>query len=250
MMVFGEKTLYVSHLPMFDKLNARKDAYVTPHRFQVILDATLSARAGNPQQTYFDDRQTHPQVRMYTLQPEPFVLATLFPAATGPAQASEFPVAAVFRGHLERQGRVKILTGGTISVRKVLYAHPFNAAEKRPAQLEYLLFGKGDELFACHLIAAPPDFDQIVPVRVEAGTFQAEELARGIRISIPGSKNAAATRVNSQAGISAQTVAAAPRSFQLDAGRELYFEEGELSIPPQFEQTTEEKRAGFTEEMA
>lgn len=249
MLVFGQKTLYLSHLPMFDKLNSRKDAYVTPHRFQVILEASLTAAEGDPEQIYVEDRRTHPNVRMYTLQPDPFVLATLFPdGATPPVR--QFPAGAVFRGHLERQGNSRILSNCSVVVRQVIYAHPFAVTEKRPAKLEYLVFGKADELFAVHLIAAPPDFDQILPVRLNGGAVSPEELARGIRVSIPGRKNLATARLTGQSGVPAQaTIGGKAVAVKLDAGREVYFEEGELSIPPRFHQTAEEKRAGFTEEM-
>ena len=37
-------------------------------------------------------------------------------------------------------------------------------------------------------------------------------------------------------------------SFEVEGIKELYFEEGKLFIPPEFAQTPEEKKAGFTEE--
>ena len=251
MMVFGQSTMFLSHLPMFNKLNAQKTDYATPHRFQVILEASLTAPSGVPQQVYFEDRRSHPETRMYTLRPELFVLDTLFPPDATSEPLRSFPAQGVFRGHLERTGNVQILTGVIVSVQRVIYSHKFAVNDKRAAQLEYIVFGKGDELFAAHLITSPPDFDQILPVRITGRTFTAEELNLGVRISIPSRKNAATARLNRQDRVEGQAKAGVTpvAQVQVEAARELYFEEGELTIPPRFNQTAEEKRAGFTEEM-
>jgi hypothetical protein len=36
-----------------------------------------------------------------------------------------------------------------------------------------------------------------------------------------------------------------PRTLTVEAARELYFEEGELAVPPNFDPTAEETKAGF-----
>jgi len=251
MMVVGQKTMFLSHLPMFDHVNKDKTAYLTPHRFQVILEASLSAPSRNPNQVYFEDRRSHPMVRMYTLKPEPFVLATLFPTDSKTAPRRSFPVVGLFRGHLERAGNARIVSGGTVTVQRVLHSHQFAVSDKRPDSLEYIVFGKGDELFAAHFIAAPPEFDQILPIRIIGRTFTADELNQGIRLSIPDRKNIATARLNKQASLPAKATVGRNPSMQVmvEAATELYFEEGELLIPPKFEQTAEEKKSGFTEEM-
>ena len=250
MMVVGQRTVYLSHLPMFDKLNSQKTQFATPHRFQVLLEASFTGPSSKPDDTYFKDRAANPAVRMYTLSPEPFVLSTLFqPTIAAPARRSF--KAAVFRGHLERTGSANIVQNVTVTVRRVIHAHEFGVKDVKPAQLEYVLFGKGDELFLSHFISAPPDFDQIVPVKVAGRTFTEQELNQGPRITIPGRKNTSVERLTEKADVAgvAKIGTAAGVPIQIQAARELYFEDGELFIPPRFPQTAEEKKAGFTEEM-
>ena len=43
MLVFGEQTVFFSHLPMFQALNAAGTEFRSPHRFQVILQAALTS---------------------------------------------------------------------------------------------------------------------------------------------------------------------------------------------------------------
>jgi hypothetical protein len=68
MLVVGEKTVFLSHLPMFHG----------NHGFQVILEVAFSNSGGDPQAIYAKDRQNHPETKMYTLNPEEFVLQDLF----------------------------------------------------------------------------------------------------------------------------------------------------------------------------
>jgi hypothetical protein len=42
MMVVGTKTVYISHLPMFDAVNTEGTDFTSPHRRQVILEATFT----------------------------------------------------------------------------------------------------------------------------------------------------------------------------------------------------------------
>src|SRR3954453_7879094 len=67
-MLVGSKTAFLSHLPMFDQLNDAGTEYLTPHRFQVILQCALG-------EEYFSDRQKNQDVKMYTVSPaKKFVL--------------------------------------------------------------------------------------------------------------------------------------------------------------------------------
>ena len=45
MLVVGQDSIFLSHLPMFQGVNATKAAFTSPHRYQVILQAEL-ARGG------------------------------------------------------------------------------------------------------------------------------------------------------------------------------------------------------------
>ena len=248
-MMVGQETIYLSHLPMF-----MFDPLHHEHNFQVILEVTLSG-PGNPHATYVEDRKNNPQERMYTMSPDAFEMVELDPhhprrqALTG----------AIFRGHLERPGRKRIIDRAVANVVNIVYFHAFEQDAPPLAQLEYLLFGKAPELFLAHIITRPPDFDQILAVTVSGQALPADELRRGIRVRIPGRANTAPTRIKAQERVTGQaqlagTPAGPPIALQLDAGTELYFEEGELGDPdlPEgqpgamtFKPTPEETAAGF-----
>ncbi len=59
MMIVGEQTIFLSHLPMFH----------SEHRFQVIVEAAFDQDGTPLDRMYADDRRKHPDVRMYTLVP-------------------------------------------------------------------------------------------------------------------------------------------------------------------------------------
>lgn len=52
MLLFGEKTVYLSHRPLFGT--------TTPHRYQVILEVTLAQAGRDPQADFVQDRRKHP----------------------------------------------------------------------------------------------------------------------------------------------------------------------------------------------
>ena len=70
MLVVGEETVYLSHLPMFDHPH---------HAFQAILEATLTDEGGDPRAVYADDRK-QTRTKVYTLAPEEFFLPDLVAA--------------------------------------------------------------------------------------------------------------------------------------------------------------------------
>jgi hypothetical protein len=159
-----------------------------------------------------------------------------------------FKARSIFRGHLERDDNVPILQDVEVSVKRVIHFREFDPRAEKPLQLEYLLFGKGQELFLAHLITAPPDFDQILAVKVADHEFTNEELAKGVQVVFPGTTNAAASRLREKqkaAGEMKVDNAQAPKKIQIEVDREFYFEEGELRVPPDFQTTSAEKQAGF-----
>ena len=64
MLLFGEKKIYLSHLPMFDGLNEDKTEYTAPHRYQVILELTFQRGTQNLANIYSDDRRKNPGVKV------------------------------------------------------------------------------------------------------------------------------------------------------------------------------------------
>lgn len=240
-MLVGDQAAYLSHLPMFEKLDAAGTEYITPHRFQVILQVSLGGQGGDLSSLYFADRRMNPSVRMFTVSPSnPFVL----PEVAAPSPLTTFQ-GTVFRGHLERGGRpIAGLHEVAVNIRRVVHFHKFDPAAATPATLEYLLFGSGTELFLAHAIIKPPDFDQIVSVKVSGSELSAGELESAIRISIPLKKNSSATRL--EEGENAAAELADGRKIVIQAVREFYFEEGELMMPATFKDTPEERKSSFS----
>jgi len=252
MLLVGEQTAYLSHLPMFFALNREKTDFATPHRFQVILEVSFTEGNRNLTDVYIADRKKHPAVKMYTFNPALFVLPDLDPAGSSPLR--KIRGNALIRGHLERGGTSFIgdfenpPAGGAfdVNVVNVVHFHKFVPGAARPTQLQYILFGKGPETFLAHFIVAPPDFDQIISVRVTGQNFTDAELSRGIAVTFPGRANTSTGRIREKGHASGTLVGAPnPKPIQVDALREFYFEEGELSLPAKFKPTLEEKKSGF-----
>ena len=251
MMLVGTKGAFLSHLPMFvDK--GRGPEFDSPHRFQVILEATFTDGERNLTDVYFKDRLKNPSVKMYTFNPGLFVLSHLDPKGTA---LKKFRGSALIRGHLERGGKSFIgdfenpPEGGAfdVNVVNVVHFHEFDPKATKPATLEYLLFGKNSELFLAHLITKPNDFDQIISIKTMDQSFSDEELREGRRIVFSNRSNTAKERLKEKVRDTGalQIPGAAPRSVRVEVVREFYFEEGELFLPPIFEPTAEERKSGF-----
>jgi hypothetical protein len=55
--------------------------------------------------------------------------------------------------------------------------------------LSYLIFGDERELFAAHHIVQPPDFDQLLAIRLSGQSLTDEELQGSVRLTVPGRAN-------------------------------------------------------------
>jgi len=241
-MLVGGQTAFLSHLPMFDHLNESGTDYVTPHRYQAILQVSFESGARDITDLYFADRQSHPATRMFTVSPtETFVLPDL--AAQKPVPSFD---ATVFRGHLERGGQpISKLDGVKVKVARVIHFHRFEPTVPAASALEYFIFGRGKELYLAHSILKPPDFDQILSVEISGANFSDADLRAATRIHIPDRKNTSADRLKEGDRVAAEL----PSGTKLNIRgiREFYFEEGELLIPATFRPTAEEVKAGFAD---
>ena len=221
MLVVGQTQIFLSHLPMF----------MVPHNLQLILEATFQTDGSDAGDIYFQDRKTHPKTKIYTLEPEVFEVETLFAPPSGQPARREFE-GTVFRGHLERGGHaIDALTGIQVNVANVVYSQVFGPGLDKSAHLEYILFGEGPEFFLAHVIAAPPDFDQVLSVTIENPPTP-DELARGVRVSLPDRSDTAAQRIREGEKFQARGHAAGSHQFlslNIQAGLEYYLEEGELA---------------------
>lgn len=258
MVLVGEQTTYISHLPMFG----------SPHDYQAIFEVTLSKAGSDPLADYVKDRQENPpgssgrpdpESKMYGLAPmidkfdadpltDAFVLTDLVTPAD-PLDPQSPPIrtsfkAGIFRGHFEtfhphEKGGPQILDDVVVQVTNAVVFRKFNLHAQPPPQLEYILFGKGQELFLTHVITGPPDFDQILGVEVDGHQLTDAELRRGVLVTIPGRENAMAQRLNEGDHVTGQTQVPAskpdgPRSatVQLRAATQVYFETDDLVSGP------------------
>jgi hypothetical protein len=247
MLIVGDQAVFLSHLPMFDRLTSAATDFSSVHRYQVLLEASLTSREKPVNELLVKDRQSHPDTRIYTLGPqEPFVLSSLLVA-----NARERPSfkATVFRGHLEQGGEpVPNLDGVHVTVNRVLHARKFTPQAAKPTELEYIVFGNATELFAAHSIFGPPDFDHVLRAGLTNIKLSENDLNKGVRLVVANRRNVVAERV--QEGQEVEGTLRAPgrgvhgAKVRMQVTRELYFEEGELLIPPAFDPTPEEKKGG------
>jgi hypothetical protein len=219
MLVVGEETVYLSHLPMF----------MSPHDYQVILAATFTQAGSNVQATYVNDR-TQTGTMIYTLGPEPFVLPDIISTDPQHPLLRSFK-GTLFRGHLERGG-TPILDDVDVTIKQVVYFRKFDPLANDLPQLQYVFFGKAQELFAAHVITRPPDFDQVISLKVAGHTFTDEELGQGVQVIFPGRTNAISDRLQQQQlsgniqvkGNNASDLV----ELKVEADVEFYFETGDL----------------------
>lgn len=212
MVVVGTDTVFFSHLPMF----------MSPHDYQVILEGTFAQQAA-----YKADRTKQPEGTVFTFNPASFILPDLFPPAPKRTQFR----GDLFRGHFESpeefpEEPFRIAGGVNVDVTNVVYFQKLTPHAKRPDKLEYLLFGKGRELFLAHLITGPPDFDQILAAKVTGHEFSADELRHGVRVQLTQSTT---QRLESGKPASATAQVGSQKvTLKIEPGAELYFMEREL----------------------
>jgi hypothetical protein len=248
MMIVGSKSAYVSHLPMFEGLNPDgSNEFASPHRRQVIMEVTFTQGGKDVTPIYLADRISHPNERMYTLEPSKFVLGRVDPAG---AALKSFEGDSVFRGHLERPPRRRIIGASgpfQVNVKNVIYFHKFDPRATKPKQLEYILFGKGAELVLAHLITLPNDFDQIISIKAPGHGLTDAQLSQGLRVVIAGRDNDPLKRLREKDKTTGelQLPGLTARMLPLEVVREFYFEESELDMGGTMGSTQEETRSGF-----
>jgi hypothetical protein len=231
MLIVGEKTIYVSHLPM----------WMRPHNFQVILEVTFRG-ADQPQARYVADRKAT-GTRLYTLNPgEVWDMRELAPIGPQRLPSRTSFRATLWRNHFEDHPvthpgqRFMIAQDTEVHVQNVVYFQELDPQGPGLQDLEYLLFGKEQELFLAHMITRPPDFDQVLSVQVGNHQFTDEDLLHGVRVVFPGRANTISSKIEEgeqllgKSRIVGQDV---PGSIDLPVGVgiELYFETEDLARP-------------------
>ena len=226
MVVFGHESVFMSHLAMFS---------VPEHAYQVILEAELTGADNDPQQIFRQDWEKHPEVAFYTFAPESFVLSDLLPAAGQPPKAATFS-GDLWRNHLEQPETqpVEIASGVTVNVKNIVCGRRLDVGAAPLSQLEYVLFGRGQEVFLAHLITRPPDFDQLIQVTVTPA-FSDEDLSRGHIVTVDGHENTKDQRIqpSGQASVAATVdTGTTPVSVQINPGAEFYFnDDSDMQAP-------------------
>lgn len=159
MLMFGAEPVYLSHLPM----------YACPHNFQVLLEAGPDSPALGALRA---DRARHGD-GVYTFDPAPFPIAELEPRDGVPARTSLDGT--LVRGHFERGG-TPIAAGTRIDIQTVVWFRRLDVdAAPEPGQaLEYLYFGRGEQMYLVHELQARPSFDQVLTVRLVPGTVRTQ----------------------------------------------------------------------------
>ena len=221
MLVVGQDTAFFYHLPMF----------MSPHDYQVILEGTLSQPGSDPQRVYREDRKGHPETRVYTFAPVPYILPDLFP----PAPKRRAIQGDLFRGHFERppeypEKPFKIGTGVDVTIANVVFVKKLLPVSSPPDHLEYVLFGKGRELFLAHRISRRGDFDQVISAAITGHQFSDDELRKGIPVQFTGKADtseqrlAKGARIPGTARVSDKSVA-----VEVEPQVELYMSERDLT---------------------
>jgi hypothetical protein len=221
MLVVGEETVYLSHLPMC----------MSPHDSQGILEATFTQAGSDVQAAYVHDcKQTG--TKMSTLGPEPFVLPDII--STDPQQP---PLRSfkgtLFRGHLERGG-IPLLDKVVVTIKQVVSFRTFDPRAHDLPHLQDLFFGKGPELFAAHVMTRSPDVDQVVSVQVVGHTFTDEERDQGVQVIFPGRANEIADRLLEQQQVPGDIQSTGNNvsdmvEFKVETDGEFYFEIADLA---------------------
>ncbi len=147
MLLFGTKTLYAHHLPMFHH----------PHDQQVIWEVQLAA---NVKEKYLSAHAANPEA-VFTIVPEIFVLTEMA------LQPRPFK-AALFLGHFERGGQL-LLADVVVNPTNTVLQKKLSSSPAAGQSLWYLL-GNADEAFLIHDIQGKPNFDQVVQISFSGPT--------------------------------------------------------------------------------
>jgi hypothetical protein len=211
MVLFGEQTLYLSHMPEFHP----------PHNEQVVVTVRLSKKGQAPEDDYRADRRSTGTV-MYSLQSPKLHIDALEPGTTFTAN--------VHRDNVEANGEL-LLPGVTVDVENVVHTAELNPdTPKDPgAGRRYLCFGEPGEFFALHEITGAPSFDQIIEISLDGGDVSLP-VARPLRASgedTPDGRLRDGERATAEL-LPGDGGAAEGRQLTITAGKEVFFDDAFL----------------------
>jgi hypothetical protein len=144
MVLFGDKTTYMSHLPMFH----------APHDYQLVAQISVGEITRG---ALFDYEQLKSAGHsLFTLVPKPMDLTQVISG-----QITQFQ-ALLYDGHFEKEGTS--LGTVQVTVQKILVSKKLEPASAEKGK--FLVFGKADEYYAVHLIDGKPNYDGIFNVSI------------------------------------------------------------------------------------
>jgi hypothetical protein len=223
MAVFGVKSVYFSHLPMF----------MSPHDYQFIVQGQFAD--ADAAALYSREREAHAGQKLYTFNPNRFVLPDLLPGANDEPPRSHSFSGTLFRNHFEQpeahpEAPVALADDVVVNVVDVVHGHKFDPEASALERLEYLLFGRGAERFIAHLVTRPPDFDQLLSVGINGRAFSDDDLTRGIPLKVADRPNRHDDRLKEGDSAVAATVNVdgSDEPIELEAVSELYVETNDL----------------------
>jgi hypothetical protein len=204
MVVFGEQTIYLYHLPMWHGV----------HAWQIILEASMDTQS---LALYQADRVAGSHLN--TFSPKSFALAQIKPG---------FKIAGtLFHGHFE-QGGTPLAQGieSVLTVQRVVMIKALNPNETKRTTPMYRVFGHGTKWFAAHVASHNPDFDQVLDINPVPNLLSEANLNAGVNVQIPGGSNDAASRPVSGAQLSGQMTGGI--EMPVSVLDETYFSESDL----------------------
>ncbi len=146
--------------------------------------------------------------------------------------------ATIFRNHFEdhpdtHPGQRVRLADATVGVQRIIRFQRLDPRTPELPQLNYVLFGSGRELYMAHVITRPPDFDQLLSVKIIDQPLAIETLCQGILVMIPGRTNDIASKIQEgerfPGHIQNGDESSETLEIQLEAGVEFYFETQDLT---------------------
>ncbi|MCO5142954.1 MAG: hypothetical protein M9962_07685 [Oligoflexia bacterium] len=199
MLVFGEKEIFLSHLPMFH----------SPHDYQAIVRVKIDKKS---HAAYLLEKRKNSN-EIFTLVPnEIFIL---------PDQINwkKSFSASLYRGHFERGGEK--ISEFLVEIEDVLL---FQKLEEKQFQdgSSYYYLKYGMEEFLIHKIMQKPSFDQVLEVKNIGGDKKEDFLF--LTLELVGAKNRPIT-----SGLFQAYVAGGIEMTRIRVEREVYLELGDLS---------------------
>ena len=145
MVVFGDQTTYISHLPMFH----------SPHDYQFVAEVQMNSAPRSYTMDYYQDAKDEGET-LFTIVPMAFDLSKMISGEI------TMMIATLYAGHFEQGG--KPLGPVEIKIKQQIISKKLVDLKGETQFKDYVVFGKEGEYFAVHEIQEQPSFDFIAKV--------------------------------------------------------------------------------------